>query len=65
MDNTEDLNLYVRLKRDKAMYFFTCRQLDHIDMLKRRLTSFYKGIEPSDIRLYLGTRVHLNQSLSS
>jgi len=56
MEN-DDLNVCVRLKRDKVMFFFTCSQIDHIDSLKRKLLQFHKGLDTQDIRLYLGTRV--------
>ena len=57
MEGNDELSLCVRLKREKTIYFFTCSQIDHIDLLKRKLLPFHKGVDTPDIRLYLGTRV--------
>ncbi len=45
------------MKREKVTYFFTCNPLDHIDLIKRKLLLFHKGIDVQDIRLYLGARL--------
>lgn len=50
------LKIYIKLKREKAIYFFEVAPNDSIEGLKKKLTLFYKA-EPSDIRLYLGSRV--------
>jgi hypothetical protein len=57
--NFEDPYLSIRLRREKSTYFFTCTQMETIDMLKRRLQLFHKGVELPDMRLYHGNKVIL------
>lgn len=51
--------LYIRMRREKTTYFILCKPMDQIDSLKRKIMMFHKGVEPTDIRLYIGTRVVL------
>lgn len=57
MNKNTAARIYIRMKRDKSIYFFECGSHDNIDGLKRRLAPFYKNVELNEIRLYLGTRV--------
>ena len=50
--------LCIRLRRDKTTYFILCKPTDQIELLKRKIMMFHKGIESTDIRLYIGTRVN-------
>jgi hypothetical protein len=52
----EPSKIYLRLKREKKVFFFECQLTDIVEVLKRRLTNFYKQ-EPAEMRLYYGTRV--------
>ena len=54
----ESGQICVRLRREKSTYFFLCKLTDQIDSLKRKIMMFHKGVEPSDIRLYIQTRVN-------
>ena len=49
--------IFIRVKRQKSIYFFECGSHDNIDSIKKRIVPMYKNVEPTDIRLYLGTRV--------
>ena len=57
MNAAETGQLCVKVKRDKNMYFFMCKPLEPIEALKQKILLFHKGLESSDIRLYLHTRV--------
>ena len=53
----QDIQLSLRLRRERTTYFFTCAPYDSIDLLKRKLLIFHKGIELADIRLYHANKV--------
>jgi hypothetical protein len=56
---TQDLLFSLRLRRERTTYFFTCGPYDSIDLLKRKLLIFHKGIEMADIRLYHANKVSI------
>jgi len=47
-----EIQICIRLKREKTTYFITIPTYEPIDSVKRKLLSFYKGLESGDVRLY-------------
>jgi hypothetical protein len=55
----EPSTIYLRVKREKRVYFFECQLTDQVELLKRRLQNFYKQ-ESNEMRLFYGTRVPIS-----
>jgi hypothetical protein len=57
MQSSEDAFISVRVRRDKSTYFFICGQYDLIDMLKRKIILFHKGVDVNEVRLFYDGKV--------
>ena len=51
------MSQYVRIKRGKQTFFFTCEAFDTIGFVKSHLKTFFQ-VDLNDMRLYLGPKVH-------
>lgn len=38
----EPLKIYLRIKRENRVFFFECSILDPVELMKRKLTGYYK-----------------------
>lgn len=57
MQNSEDAFISVRVHRDKSTHFFICGQYDLVDMLKRKIILFHKGVDVNEVRLFYDGKV--------
>ena len=56
--SVESGQVCIKVRREKTTYFLLCKPLEPIEGLKQKILLFHKGLESSDIRLYLKARVN-------
>jgi hypothetical protein len=59
----DDVQLTLRIRRDKTTFFISSAPYESIDLLKRKILIFHKGLEVGDLRLYHSGKVQMIENL--